>query len=70
MPFEASSLLNRSLARRITNIDARQRDIEKTVYGYLVEMLRFSPSYGDDWVRFQDSKSKPPLLTKAAAAAG
>ncbi len=53
------------LARRLTSIDAGQRGIEKAVHGYLVDMLRFSTFYGDDWVRFGVSKSKPPLLTEA-----
>jgi ATP-dependent helicase HepA len=53
------------LARRLTTIDAGQRGIDKAVHGYVVEMLGFSVSYGDDYVRFGVRKSKPPLLTEA-----
>jgi ATP-dependent helicase HepA len=53
------------LAQRLTGIDAGQRGIDHAVHGYVVEMLRFSVFYGDDYVRFGVSKSKPPLLTEA-----
>ncbi|MGC4957774.1 protein DpdE [Actinomadura citrea] len=52
------------LAQRLANIDAGQRQISQAVYGYLVEMLRFSIFAGDDSIRFGVSKSKPPLLTE------
>jgi ATP-dependent helicase HepA len=57
------------LARRLTAIDAKQRDIERVVDGYLVGMLRFSAVRGDDYVRFGVSKAKPPLMTEASVQA-
>ena len=57
------------LARRLTAIDARQREIEKAVDGYLVGMLRFSAVRGDGYVRFGVSKAKPPLLTETCVRA-
>ncbi|MFD1547341.1 protein DpdE [Nonomuraea guangzhouensis] len=52
------------LARRLATVDAGQRQIDKAVHGYLVEMLRFSVFPEDDYVRFGVSKSNPPLLTE------
>ncbi|MGW0805531.1 protein DpdE [Nonomuraea sp. NPDC002799] len=52
------------VARRLSTVDAQQREIERAVHGYLVEMLQFSVSYEDDHVRFGVSRSKPPLLTE------
>lgn len=52
------------LARRLAGVDANQRQIDRAVYGYLVEMLRFSAFHEEDYIRFSVSKSKPPLLTE------
>jgi ATP-dependent helicase HepA len=54
------------LARRLATIDSRQRDIEKAISGYVVDMLGFSSSRGDQTIRFGVSKAKPPLLTEAS----
>ena len=52
------------LARRLTAIDARQREIGSVVDGYLVDMLGFSAVRGDGYTRFGVSKARPPLLTE------
>lgn len=57
------------LAHQLAKVDASRRDIEKTVVGYVHEMLGFKVDYEDDRVRFRISTRKPPLLTESTVQA-
>jgi hypothetical protein len=57
------------LADRLAAIDAKQREFDEAIRGYVVDMLGFSVSRGDGYVRFGVSKAKPPLLTEASVQA-
>ncbi|WP_197289799.1 protein DpdE [Saccharothrix sp. NRRL B-16348] len=54
------------LAERLASVDSRQKDIEKSVVGYVHDMLAFKVDHDETEIRFAAGEKQPPLLTKAA----